>query len=92
MTHQDQLEKLAQVEAHLAEISARTGGHGVEALWLDESARGNNPRAVPDALYVNRGDTYAATTLYDVAEGEYLATSWGDWLERAEAAAAVVEG
>jgi hypothetical protein len=90
MTHHDQLERLAQVEAHLAEISARTGGHGVEALWLDEAAR-SNPRALPDALYVNRGDTYAATTLYDVAEGEYLATSWGDWLERAEAAA-VVEG
>lgn len=36
------------------------------------------------ALYSNNGDTYEATVLYDVKEGEFLFTSWGDWLESYE--------
>ncbi|ESR23658.1 hypothetical protein N177_2888 [Lutibaculum baratangense AMV1] len=41
---------------------------------------------MPDALYVNMGDSYAPTIVYDVASGEYLFTSWGDVVEAADAA------
>lgn len=33
------------------------------------------------ASYVNNGHTYAPTIIYDVEEGEFLVTSWGDFLE-----------
>ena len=80
-----QLKRLERAETHLQGVSALANGHGVEALWFDE-ARRSDPRAVPDALYVNMGDSYAPTIVYDVASGEYLFTSWGDVVEAADAA------
>lgn len=35
-------------------------------------------------LYVNRGDTYDETLIYDVPRGIFLVQSYGDWVERAE--------
>lgn len=35
-------------------------------------------------LYVNKGDTYETTLLYDTAQEEFLIGSWGDWLEAHE--------
>lgn len=32
--------------------------------------------------YVNMGDTYSATIIYD--DGEYIFTSWGDYIEEIE--------
>ena len=34
------------------------------------------------ALYVNMGDTYLPTILYNVVTGKYSVTSWGDWVEK----------
>jgi hypothetical protein len=34
------------------------------------------------AQYLNTGDTYSVTLLYD--EGEWYVTTWGDWMEQAE--------
>lgn len=53
-------------------------GYGVEALrgqwrggyWGDT-----------EALYVNMGDTYTGTILYDVRTDKFVATSWGDFVE-----------
>jgi len=36
-------------------------------------------------LYVNMGDTYTTTLLYDTANQKFLIGSWGDWYERHEA-------
>lgn len=33
------------------------------------------------ARYVNTGDTYAATVVWDMEEREFILTSWGDWFE-----------
>jgi hypothetical protein len=35
----------------------------------------------PVAAYVNMGDTYEATVVYDIEEKEFILTNWGDWLE-----------
>lgn len=80
MTCPHLLSRLDEAEAWLARVSAATQGHGVEVLWLNESAR-FNPDSVPDAFYVNRGDPYIPTMLYDVRRDEYLIVSWGHWLE-----------
>lgn len=87
MTCQNLLARLDAAEARLARVSQATNGHGVEVIWRDESAR-YDPQAVPDAFYINRGDPYVATLLYDVARDEYVTVAWGDWLEDAERAAA----
>jgi hypothetical protein len=33
------------------------------------------------ALYVNTGDTYSTTIVYDVERDKFYVTSWGDWVE-----------
>lgn len=52
-------------------------GHGVEAI------RGDSPYE-PAALYVNMGDTYTATILYDRDANTFHVTSYGDWIESQE--------
>lgn len=34
------------------------------------------------AIYVNMGDTYVRTILYNVVERKFEVTSWGDWVEK----------
>lgn len=33
------------------------------------------------ALYINTGDTYNGTVVYDVERDKFYVTSWGDWVE-----------
>lgn len=80
MTCPHLLARLDEAEARLARVCLATHGHGVEALWRDEAQR-YDPHGVPDALYVNRGDPYAQTLLYDVRGDCFVAVAWGDWLE-----------
>jgi hypothetical protein len=35
---------------------------------------------IPDAVYVNLGDTYTTTLLYDYNRDKWIITSWGDWV------------
>jgi len=69
-----------QVDGVLDLASKLAGGHGVEAIqgdyWVD------NYYHDIVALYVNMGDTYAATILYVTAEDKWVLTTWGDWVER----------
>ena len=44
------------------------------------------------ASYVNMGDTYVATILYDIEKGEFFVTSWGDWVEEYERENEPLEG
>jgi len=83
MTCPHLLARLDEAEARLARVSLATHGHGVEALWRDEAAR-YDPHAVPDAFYVNCGDPYITTLIYDVRQDEFIATCWGDWMESQE--------
>lgn len=72
-----------RVETALALVNEITGGHGVESLrainhhvdnfWYDCVA-----------LYVNQGDTYYTTLLYDVERRSFVVTSWGDFVETCE--------
>lgn len=49
-------------------------GHGTEAVFGEGEMS-------PDACYINLGDPYATTLLYDYTRGRWLITSWGDWVE-----------
>jgi hypothetical protein len=66
----------------LRAVDTVIGGFGVEAIngarywrsyWLDCCA-----------LYVNQGDTYDGTIVYDTVRDKYVLTSTGDFCERYE--------
>lgn len=52
-------------------VEAINGEYHVDNYWFDTVA-----------LYVNTGDTYNPTLLYETETGRFLATSWGDWVEK----------
>jgi hypothetical protein len=58
--------------------------HGVEAIRGGGGEGGYYGSIV--ALYVNMGDTYAGTLLYDVDKERFYITSWGNWVEAEERA------
>lgn len=62
-----------QEQLVLAAINDIIRGCGVEAILDDD----NNVIAE----YVNTGETYSGTVLYDHALGEYILSTWGDWYE-----------
>lgn len=57
-------------------------GHGIEAI-RGGSNRGGYYMDI-EALYVNMGDAYANTVLYDVARDKFYVTTYGDWVEARE--------
>lgn len=68
------------VDLTMTAINEVLDGYGVEAIrgsWVD--------RYYGDccALYVNMGDTYDQTVVYDTRKGEYKVICWGDWVELA---------
>lgn len=65
-------------ERRMCALNEILEGHGVEAIF-----HGSDPMH-PDAVYVNMGETYAATILYDYRSGTFKVTSWGDWVEKQE--------
>jgi len=80
----DERVRLEAAEARLARLSFAIGGHGVGAIWIEEAER-CAPYSLPDALYLDRGDPYAPTLLYDRRRGAFIEIAWGDWLEAEEA-------
>lgn len=67
------------VDRVLDAANAALGGHGIEAIegeWHDRYYQ------TIVALYVNLGETYATTLLFDAVKGRFQITSWGDWVER----------
>lgn len=62
----------------LLQINRLIDGHGVEAI------PNPNYSHKPIALYVNMGDAYAATVVWDMSTGKFEYTTWGDWFENWE--------
>ena len=58
-------------------------GFGVEAIHSEYTWVSHYYGDIT-ALYVNMGDTYDTTVLYDTEENEYHVTTWGDWYEGTE--------
>lgn len=57
-------------------------GHGVEAIHDGIHRRGYWGETI--AIYVNMGDMYDGTLLYDTLAEEFKVTTAGDWLEEHE--------
>lgn len=72
--------KPRDVDQVLAIADRLMDGHGVETL-APEGAYVDRYWRDAIALYVNMGDTYEATLIYDTEHSEWLVMSWGDFLE-----------
>lgn len=64
------------VNAALERANTIMHGHGIEAITGHAA---NEMTTV--ALYVNMGDTYAATIIYDCLADKFYVGTWGDWME-----------
>lgn len=56
--------------------------HGTEPIRGDYHVDGYYYDVV--ALYVNTGDAYSATLLYETEPERFILTTWGDWVEKNE--------
>lgn len=52
-----------------------SGVEGLEGEYVDSFSQN------VQASYVNTGDTYSATLLYDNVTGRFVLTTWGDFVE-----------
>ena len=68
------------IDSAMGSLNTLLEGYGVEAFrgewwtnvfWLDINL-----------LYVNMGDTYTGTILYDPQAERFILSSWGDFVER----------
>lgn len=66
------------VEKAMREADKVLDTFGIESVF-EEGEYGD-----PAMMYLNTGDTYNATLVYDVGEDELYASTWGDWVEHAE--------
>jgi hypothetical protein len=78
----DRLQGSAAAEDALQVANDVMRGHGVEVINGAGLFRGYWQDAI--AAYVNMGDTYTTTLLYDRLKDRFYITSWGDWLEAFE--------
>ena len=69
-------------ELQMCALDEVLGGFGVEPIttggYLDHYHQNIQ------AVYVNMGDTYDLTILFDNKTQKFVLTSWGDWVERHE--------
>jgi len=70
-----------EIDNTLEAINEVLSGFGVEAI-NDNDFYGYY--ADISLLYVNMGDTYTPTIIYDTRNDEFLACSWGDVVEMAQ--------
>jgi len=66
------------VSAVLASADMAMRGFGIEYIASNEDTM----RTQDGLVYVNMGDAYSTTLIYDYGKGKYLVTSWGDIVER----------
>jgi len=71
-----------KVTTNMEKIDKLIGGYGIEVIKGEEE----NNKYYRDIIaeYVNMGDTYITTILFDVDERKFLLTSVGDWHEQKE--------
>lgn len=72
----------SSLDEAMKEVNWILEGHGVEPIRDPDSYDPYYGDVV--ALYVNMGDTYNATVLFDIPEWKFEVTTWGDWVEKVE--------
>lgn len=68
----------SMLELRMCALNAELEGHGVEAVFAPGEFR------TPDMQYVNMGDAYVTTIIFDHFTQTFKIQEWGTWLEIAE--------
>jgi hypothetical protein len=63
-------------------INKALEGHGVEAIPFDDEA--DCFRCGSLSTYINMGDAYGTTIVWDAHKRRFIVTSWGDFVEWSE--------
>jgi hypothetical protein len=79
--------KPSDTELKMHALNALFDCHGVEAIRVDGAWVDSYHHDIV-AAYLNTGDTYALTVVLDSETGEFLLTSYGDYMEAYETAQA----
>jgi hypothetical protein len=61
----------------LKHVNLLIGGCGVETIRAEYAPQ----HGAPIADYINRGETYAPTLIYDIVKDRWHMCGWGDWYE-----------
>jgi hypothetical protein len=69
----------SHAECQMVAINAELEGYGVEAI---EGRYIDHYHHNIQAAYVNMGDTYTPTILFDNERRMFRVTNWGDWVEQ----------
>jgi hypothetical protein len=72
-----------RINEQLEALNELINGFGVEAIRIDDYHY-NNYWCDCIGLYVNLGDTYTLTIIYNVIDNQFEFTSWGDFYESKE--------
>lgn len=75
-----------EIQEALKAADLLLNAHGVEDIRSDKFDEGRGFFGDTAALYVNMGDPYVATILYDRPKDKFYVTGYGDWVERNERA------
>lgn len=70
--------RMWRVTTMLYALDELLGTHGVEPMGMGNS---RNERHAPAYEYLNAGDTYATTLIYDRDHDRIIISSWGDIVE-----------
>ena len=73
-----------RINEQLEAINELTDGYGIEAVRVDPELFNERYWGDCIGLYVNFGDTYQLTIIYNVIEKQFEFTSWGDFIETNE--------
>ena len=69
-------------ERILHHASIAFGGYGVESVWDKRYGDANNCYGFPVAMYINMGQTYDATLIFDLVTDTFRVGCQGDLAER----------
>jgi len=70
------------IDRVLFAVNKAIDGFGVEAINSEDAWSSYYGNAV--ALYVNTGDTYSSSVVYDINKHQLYVTDYGEWVERNE--------
>jgi hypothetical protein len=72
-----------ELDEKMEALNELIDGHGIESSRMEGYYK-NHYWSVCICIYVNQGESYAITIIYDVVNDRFEFTSWGDWIEAME--------
>ena len=72
------------IQEKLTVLNELIDGHGIEPIQVSEELYQDSYYGNCIGEYINLGDTYITTIVFNTIDREWLVTSWGDYFESKE--------